>query len=160
MRLCSTTFILSRRTRIAEEEKRQKDSPPASLRFASPPSGGKLSLSLGTFRGGLGAAPPVMELATRWPHRVETVRLGKKPRRGIFPPLRPRVSGFLRPDDPRQRPGVFRASGNVLRARINSFERNYLRLVLFDGLFSCLDAVSNAAGEAEGRADHVRVGSA
>lgn len=36
---CNTTVILPRRTRIAEGEKRQKDSPPASLRFASPRRG-------------------------------------------------------------------------------------------------------------------------
>ena len=57
MGLCSTTSILSRRTQIAEGEKRQKDSPPGFASLRLPPVGGKTTLDLGPFRGAGGSAP-------------------------------------------------------------------------------------------------------
>lgn len=144
----------------SQKKKKGRRIPPR-LRYASPPPvGGKTVSEPRDFSGGAGGSAPSHGAgdAVASPRRNSPLR--EKAPQGHFSVLTARISGFLRPDGPRQRPGVFRASGNVLRARINSFERNYLRLVLFDGLFSCLDAVSNAASKAEGRTDHVRVGSA
>nr|CRY93623.1 hypothetical protein [uncultured prokaryote] len=140
--------------------KRQKDSPPGSASLRLPPSGGRDSLRGVGFSGGLGAAPPVIWLGEPVASPARNNPLRESGLKGQLSVLTARVSGFLRQDDQRQRRGAFRASRNTLRVRIDSFEGNHLRLVLFDGLFSCLDAISKAASKAEGRTDHVRVGSA
>ena len=109
--------------------------------------------------GGLGAQPPgicadgaVASPRRKNPHKKSRAKpdfsfQGKRAKRA-----------FLCQKKLRQRAGVFRPSGEDLC--VIRFKRNHFCLVLFDCLFACLDAVSNAAGEAEGRTDHVRVGSA
>ena len=76
---------------------------------------------------------------------------------GVFFALMARVSGFLRPDAQRQRPGVFRASGSVLCVRIKGSEGDHLRLVLLDSLVPGLYSVPQPPSEAESRADHVGI---
>ena len=79
--------------------------------------------TLGTPPWGAGGNAPSNPYLTRaWPHALETVRLEKSPcalAQGAFFSLMARVSGFMGQDDPWQRPGVSRASGDDLGVRTN-----------------------------------------
>lgn len=112
------------------------------------------------FFGGLGATPPVIWLGEPVASPARNSPLRESGLKGQFSALTVRVSDFLCQNDQRQRRGAFRAFGGVLSVRIDSIEGNHLRLVLLDSLFSCLDAISKATSKAEGRTNHVRVGTA
>lgn len=78
--------------------------------------------SRGRASGGLGAAPPVMRTGGAVASRPRNRPLPKAPAAPAAFPLTARVSGCTGQDGKRQRPGVFRASGDVFRGKLGHQE--------------------------------------
>ena len=76
----------------------------------------------GRASGGLGAAPPVMHTGGAVASRPRNRPLPKAPAAPAAFPLTARVSGCKGQDGQRQRPGVFRASGDVFRGKLGHQE--------------------------------------
>ena len=78
--------------------------------------------SRGRASGGLGATPPVMRTGGAVASRPRNRPLPKAPAAPAAFPLTARVSGCTGQDGKRQRPGVFRASGDVFRGKLGRQE--------------------------------------
>ena len=76
----------------------------------------------GRASGGLGAAPPVILTGGAVASRPRNSPLPKAPAAPAAFPLTARVSGCTGQDGQRQRPGVFRASGDVFRGKLGHQE--------------------------------------
>ena len=76
----------------------------------------------GRASGGAGGTPPVMRIGGAVASRPRNRPLPKAPAAPAAFPLTARVSGCTGQDGQRQRPGVFRASGDVFRGKLGHQE--------------------------------------